>query len=80
MSLLNTGISTTERNNSNFVDKIVTKIIKDAGAAGADTADIIREAEAEGIDEAAVRSFLTRGTNTGQLYSPKSGKYKLVNE
>jgi replicative DNA helicase Mcm len=78
IDIIATGISHTQHDRMRTIIDIITRLSTEAKDGNAPRADIIREAEMEGVETSRVEEALDRLKRNGQIYEPVHGKYKIT--
>ena len=74
-----TGISHSQREQQTILKEIIKKALADADPRkGVSQEDICKLAAGSNIEETRTKSLLKRMTQSGELYSPTTGYYKMV--
>ena len=79
IDVIATGISHTQQSRMRSIIDIIERICDASEDGNASRADIIREAEIEGIESSKVEDAVDRLKRNGQIYEPTHEKYRLSN-
>jgi len=71
-----TGISTSQRGDMVILRDILAALEGEPG--GAEEEEVVRRAGERGISDTRVKAILARWRQEGEVYSPATGKYKLI--
>ncbi len=78
IDIIATGISHTQHDRMRTITDIVRRLSNESKDGNASRADIIREAEMEGLETRKIEEALDRLKRNGQIYEPVHGKYKIT--
>jgi replicative DNA helicase Mcm len=78
IDIIATGMSHTQQSRMRLIIDIIQRLCDSSEDGNAERADIVREAEIDGIEFSRAEEALERLKRTGQIYEPTHGKYKVT--
>lgn len=78
IDIIATGISHSQHDRMRMIMDVIQRLGSESKEGSALRADIIREAEIEGIESSKVEEALDRLKRNGQIYEPMHGRYKIT--
>ncbi len=78
IDIIATGMSHTQQSRMRSIIDIIQRLSDSSEDGNAERADIVREAEIDGIEFSRAEEALERLKRTGQIYEPVHGKYRIT--